>query len=146
MHRDSSPTVPFLVQKTALRRASLLVPLCALILLTFSPTGFAASAPQINHVVIFWLKRPSNAQDLSTLAQASKKFRSIPGVLNVAVGPALPVRRQGIEQSFDLCVIFTFQNVTALHRFESDPRHKEAVKSVLQPLVRRYQVFNAAVD
>ena len=96
--------------------------------------------------MIFWLKRPGNASDRAQLAHASESFRSIPGVLRVDVGRALPVRRPGIEQAFDLGVVFTFRNQAALDRFEADPRHQHAVQTVLKPLVRRYSVFNLAVD
>jgi len=146
MQPSSSSIGPFFVQKAVAYRATLLALFCALCFVALASTSLARQPSHINHVVIFWLKRPGNSQDLTTLAQASKKFRSFPGVLSVEVGPALPVRRPGIEQPFDLCVVFAFQNEAALHQFESDPRHKQAVKSVLQPLVRRYQVFNAAVD
>ena len=117
-------------------------------LLNFSlPCVVLAARPgHVNHVVIFWLKRPGNAQDRTKLAQASEKFRSLPGVLRVEVGRALPVRRPGIEQPFDLCVIFTFRNQAALRRFEADPQHIEAVKSVLKPLVKRHAVFNSATN
>lgn len=81
--------------------------------------------------------------DRAAIARASEKFREMPGVVSVEVGDALPVRRSGIEERFDLSVVFTFQDRAALERFEKDPRHAAAVKSLLKPLVKRYVVFNS---
>lgn len=106
----------------------------------------AAARGEVTHVVIFWLKRPGNAHDRLALAHASKSFRSMPGVLRVDVGRAMPIERPGIEQSFDLSVVFTFRDHAALQRFEKDPRHLAAVESTLKPLVRRFVVFNSVAE
>lgn len=105
--------------------------------------AIAARPGEVQHVVIFWLKRPQNATDRAALAGASDKFRALPGVVRVEVGNGMPIRRPGIEQSFDMCVVFTFRNRAALERFEAGPEHRAAVESILKPLVKRYIVFNS---
>jgi hypothetical protein len=145
MDSKSSSARPWTAPEISLRLRILSgLALCFAFLL--SPTPAAAARGEIHHVVIFWLKHPGNAQDLVHLTRASEKFRTLPGVLRVETGRALPVRRTGIEQPFDLCVIFTFQDRAALKRFEVDPRHLAAVKSVLQPLVKRYAVYNSEAE
>ncbi len=80
------------------------------------------------------------------LTRASESFRGRPGLLSVEVGRSLSVRRAGIEQAFDVCAVFKFRDRAALTRFEKDARHRQAVESVVKPLVRRYTVFNAVLD
>jgi hypothetical protein len=92
--------------------------------------------------VIIWLKRPGHAGEQAALIRASKEFRRMNGVLGIEAGPALPVARPGLEQSFDLLVVFTFRDQRALREFEKDPRHLKAVQRVLQPLVKRDVVYN----
>jgi hypothetical protein len=120
--------------------------MCLLVMVFPAYVAGATTRGKITHVVIFWLKRPDNPQHRQALAHASEKFRGLPGVTRVDVGHALPVRRPGIEQRFDLCVVFTFKNQAALERFEKDPQHAAAVRAVLKPLVRRYVVFNSISD
>ncbi len=118
----------------------------AAILLVLTPSLSHAAQGQVSHVVVFWLKNPQSSADRAALSRASKSFRSLPGVARVEVGRPLPVRRPGIEQSFDLAVILTFRDRAALARFASDPRHTAAVRSVLKPLVKRFIVFDSVLE
>ncbi len=145
---QSNPTLLPLV-RPLLPRAIFIFSICLTLVVALPAPAPAAPAPRskpITHIVIFWLKRPGNKQDQARLARATESFRGMPGLLRVEVGRSLPVRRVGIEQAFDLCAVFTFQNQAALARFEKDPRHLQAVESTLKPLVRRYSVFNALLD
>lgn len=108
--------------------------------------ALAASRGEVTHVVIMWLKRPGNDQDRAALGAASESFRNIPGVLRVDVGRPIEIRRPGIEQSFDLSVVFTFRDRRALRAFEKDPRHLAAIRKTLTPLVRRFIVFNSVAE
>ncbi len=121
--------------------------LCGIAVMLLPSGGVAAPRTKpVTHVVIFWLKRPDNVADRASLARASKSFRQMPGVVSVEVGNGLSVRRAGIEQRFDMMVLFTFRDRAALHRFEKDPQHAAAIKSILKPLVKRYVVFNSVSD
>jgi hypothetical protein len=143
MHLNPSPARLFSPRRFW---ACLTASLCVAFIVSLPAPILAARPGNINHVVIFWLKRPGNGHDLARLRRASESFRVMPDVLRVDVGRGLPVRRPGIEQAFDLCVVFTFRNQAALDRFAADPRHKAAIQSVLKPLVKRYTVFNAVAD
>jgi len=103
-----------------------------------------ARSGQITHVVLFWLKRPGNADDQNVLLRALRTLRRFRGVNDIRVGRALPVDRPGLEQSFDLGVVVIFRDREALEKFEHDPRRGGALDAMLQPLVRRYTVYNFA--
>ena len=137
---------PFAASKTSLRPRILSAAVLSFALLFVASAISAGTRGEVHHVVIFWLKQPRNERHLAQLTRASEKFRALPGVVRVETGRGLPVRRIGIEQPFDLCVIFTFENRAALKRFETDSQHLAAVKSVLQPLVKRYAVYNAEAN
>jgi len=103
-----------------------------------------ARSGQITHVMLFWLKRPGNADDQNVLLRALRTLRRFRGVNDIRVGRALPVDRPGLEQSFDLGVVVIFRDREALEKFEHDPRRGGALDAMLQPLVRRYTVYNFA--
>ena len=103
-----------------------------------------ARSGQITHVVLFWLKRPGNADDQNVLLRALRTLRRFRGINDIRVGRALPVDRPGLEQSFDLGVVVIFRDREALEKFEHDPRRGGALDAMLQPLVRRYTVYNFA--
>jgi hypothetical protein len=103
-----------------------------------------ARSGQITHVMLFWLKRPGNADDQNVLLRALRTLRRFRGVNDMRVGRALPVDRPGLEQSFDLGVVVIFRDREALEKFEHDPRRGGALDAMLQPLVRRYTVYNFA--
>lgn len=117
------------------------------VILCLLPCAAPAARPEtVTHVVVFWLKRPGNVEDRVALRRASEKFRRLPGVMRVETGRGMPVARTGLEQAFDLCVVFTFANEAALRRFQAHPEHAAAVRNVLKPLVRRHIVFNSIAD
>ena len=68
--------------------------------------------------MLFWLKRPGNADDQNVLLRALRTLRRFRGVNDMRVGRALPVDRPGLEQSFDLGVVVIFRDREALEKFE----------------------------
>ena len=94
--------------------------------------------------MLFWLKRPGNVNDRNFLLRGLRILRRLRGVNDVRVGRPLPVDRPGAEQSFDLGVVIVFRNREALDKFEHDPRRGGALEAMLEPLVRRYAVYNFA--
>lgn len=100
------------------------------------------AAPTVTHVVLMWLKHPERAADRSQLIRAARSLRMIPGVLRVEAGGAIPPVGPQARRDFDLGVVITFRDRAALRRYEKDPRHLEAMRHYLQPLVRHYEVYN----
>jgi len=120
-----------------------------LICLALSPISSNAQAAnarsgQVTHVMLFWLKRPGNVDDQNVLLRALRTLRRFRGVNDVRVGRPLPVDRPGLEKSFDLGVVVIFRDREALEKFEHDPRRRGVLDAILEPLVRRYTVYNFA--
>ena len=99
-------------------------------------------SPTVTHVVLMWLKHPERPADRAQLIRASQSLRHIPGVLRVETGRAIPPVGPHPPQDFDLGVVITFRDRAALKRYEKDPRHLEAMRRYLKPLVRHYEVYN----
>ena len=103
-----------------------------------------ARSGQITHIMLFWLKRAGNIDDQNVLLRGLRTLRRVRGVSDVRIGRPLPADRPGLEQSFDLGVVVIFRDREALEKFERDPRRRGALDAMLQPLVRRYAVYNSA--
>ena len=97
---------------------------------------------RVTHVVLMWLKHPEHRGDRAQLIRAAHSLRMIPGVLSVQAGRAIPVVGDPPRKDFDLGVVITFRDRFALQRYEKDPRHLDAMRRYLQPLVRHYEVYN----
>ncbi|MEO8439489.1 MAG: Dabb family protein [Spartobacteria bacterium] len=116
------------------------VALCALL-----PGGCLSPpppSPTVTRVILMWLKHPERKADRAKLIRAAHSLRMIHGVERVEAGGAIPTLAPGADRSFDLGVVITFRDRAALVRYEKDPRHLEAMRRYLRPLVRRYEVYN----
>lgn len=100
------------------------------------------SSAHVTHVVLMWLKHPERARDRAQLIRASHSLRMIPGVLRVETDGRIPPLGPGVRRDFDLAVVITFADQAALERYQTDPRHLEATRRYLRPLVRHYEVYN----
>ena len=107
-----------------------------------APAAVAGRSGQVTHVMLFWLKRPGNLNDQNFLLRGLRSLRRVRGVNDVRVGRSLPVNQPGSEQPFDLGVVMIFRDREALEKFEQDPGRRQAVDAMLQPLVRRYIVYD----
>jgi len=117
--------------------------ICLVFLLTASGTEAAdAGSGQITHVMLFWLNRPGNINDQNFLLRGLRTIRRVRGVSEVRIGRSLAVHGLGVEQSFDLGAVIIFRDREALEKFERDSRRRTALAAMLQPLVRRYIVYN----
>ena len=123
------------------RAACTAIAICGSIFLS-SCSNLPVQSQPMAHVVLMWLKHPERDRDRAQLVRASHSLRMMPGVLRVEAGYAVPPPPPGIDRSFDLGVVITFRDRAALERYEEDPRHDDAVRRYLQPLVRRYVVYN----
>ncbi|PYK80372.1 MAG: hypothetical protein DME38_03580 [Verrucomicrobia bacterium] len=119
--------------------------ICLVLFLTSSNAPAAnARSGHVTHVMLFWLKRSGNVDDRNVLLRGLPTLRRVRGVNDVRVGRPLPVDPPGLEQSFDLGVVVIFRDREALEKFEHDPRRRRALDTILEPLVRRYTVYNFA--
>lgn len=105
--------------------------------------GTTPSQPQpVQHIVLLWLVHPGSAADRAQLVRAARSLQMMPGVLRVKTGREVPLPNTEADRNFDLGVAITFRDRAALQRYEKDSRHADAMKRYLQPLVRRYVVYN----
>jgi hypothetical protein len=118
--------------------------ICLVFSLTSSnaPAADARSA-RIRHVMLCWLKRSGNVDDRNFLLRGFRTCRRVRGINTVRIGQLLPVDRRGLEQSFRLGVVI-FRDREATDKFQYHPRRGGAFDAMLQPLVRRYAVYNSA--
>jgi hypothetical protein len=100
------------------------------------------TSPTVTHVVLLWLKHPKRNSDRARLVHAAQSLRRMPGVLRVDAGKSIPQVGPSQRKDFDLGVAITFRDRAALQRYEKDPRHLEAMRHYLGPLVRRYEAYN----
>ena len=116
----------------------------ALAALLSSCATIAPPAPKgsVDHVVMFWQKKPGDLQDRRKITDAMDRLRVIEGITFLDYGTAVPSDRPVVDDSFDVALLVRFKNVDALHAYESDPRHTKEVKEVLLPLTKKIQVYD----
>jgi Stress responsive A/B Barrel Domain len=104
----------------------------------------APPAPKgsVDHVVMFWQKKPGDVQDRQKITAAMDRLRVIEGITFLDYGTAVPSDRPVVDDSFDVALLVRFKNADALHAYESDPRHTKEVKEVLLPLTKKIQVYD----
>lgn len=134
----------------ALKISCLALPLLLLVLGVFgagdSSAPSAAPTPppkgSVTHVVIFYLKTPGDAAARKQLVEATRNFKSIPGVLAVSAGSVFPTTRPHVDATFDVGITITFADADAMQAYVKDPRHEQAVKEVLMPLAKDWKTYD----
>jgi hypothetical protein len=114
-------------------------------LLLAAPPANAGDAPaggSIKHIVMCWLKEPGNAQHRERVAAVSRELVLIPEVLDMVVGAPVASERPVVEDTFDVGIVMTFQDETALATYLAHPEHVSRVQSTLSPLCGRVQVLD----
>lgn len=99
--------------------------------------------PQAVHVVVCWLKKPGDTSDRQLLIDTSRSFLGqIPGLLDVQAGKVLDTARPGADSTFDMAVVFTFQNEKALRAYDTNPVHQAALRDVLKPRAEKIMIYD----
>ncbi len=96
----------------------------------------------VDHVVLMWMKNPTNQGQREQLVAAVERLRKIAVIDEIAHGKALASERPVVDDSFDLGLLVRFPDAAALHSYEIDPLHQKEVKDVLRPLTRKIQVYD----
>ena len=81
-------------------------------------TSNHVSSGDVNHVVLMWLKDPSDQAVRQKIIDASETFRQIPGVLDVHHGIAVPSTRPIVDSSFDIGFLISFNDRASLDEVE----------------------------
>ena len=115
---------------------------CCLVacLITGLPAHVAAEA--VEHIVIVWLQEPGNAEHRTRIISESQVLRDIPGVTGLRAGSMLPSQRPIVDSSFDVGLIVSLQDASAMADYLSNPIHVKLVEETLKPLVAKIRVYD----
>jgi hypothetical protein len=102
----------------------------------------ARPAGGVTHVVLVWLKKPGDPDARAALLEAPHQLRTIPGVIDVQTGTALPSTRPVVDSSYDVGMVITFADVHALQSYATHPVHLKLVEEVLKPSADHYKVYD----
>ena len=105
-------------------------------------TSSAKPQAAVTHVVLCWLKTPGDEAGRQRITETTRTLESIPGVVNVTVGRAMPSTRPVVDSSFDVGIVITFADEPALRAYDQHPAHKQAVETVLRPLVAKLLIYD----
>ena len=80
---------------------------------------------KIVHSVYFWLNDPQNENDVKTFETAIKKLMKNTQLANqMHLGkPAATEKREVIDNSYDYCLIFTFDTYKDQRIYQDEPAH-----------------------
>lgn len=100
------------------------------------------SISKVHHVVVCWLKESGNNEACQNIIETSRRFSSIPGVIDVRAGKVINSEREIVDDSFDIAIYLSFENKQKLQEYLIHPIHKKAVDETLKPLVRKVIVYD----
>ncbi len=97
---------------------------------------------QVNHVVLAWFKDSVSIEEIAEIRARTLELQSIPGLLSIQAGQALPSRRPIVDHSFDLGLVMTFDSPEAMDSYLTHPRHQAFVQRYIKGRVKRLQVYD----
>jgi hypothetical protein len=102
----------------------------------------ATPSGHVDHVVLMWLKDPTDHVARQKIIDAGETFRQIPGVLDVRHGRPVPSTRPIVDSSFDIGFVITFKDRAALEGYGPHPIHQKAAQELIQPATKKIQVYD----
>jgi hypothetical protein len=108
---------------------------------TLPATRRAVGTPVV-HVVLVWLKKPGDPAGRDAIVRSARSLWSIPGVVSVRAGRAIPSDREVVDSSYDVGILVTFEDEAAMRAYGSHPVHQRMVEQVIEPHVERYRVYD----
>ena len=104
----------------------------SLVLLLFFASCAALPERQsrgIDHIVIVWLRRPGNPDDIAKLVATSKELqRALPVMQGMSYGRPLPSERPAVDDTFDLAFVMRFANRNDLAAYENSATRRRGVR------------------
>ena len=116
--------------------------LLALLFWSVDPSLAADTKSRIVHVVLALLKDAGNSEKRAQIIEATRRFSEIPGVEEIRVGVSVPSQRSIVDDSFDVGLYMVFSSKEALETYLAHPAHRDAQRSILQPLSRKVLVYD----
>jgi hypothetical protein len=133
---------PQTMQRMHLRMKYFLALCIAAFLTSCATIAPPAKSGSVDHVVMFWQKKPGNLEDRKKITDAIERLRVIEGITLLDHGTALASNRPVVDDSFDVALLVRFTDKEALHAYEVDPRHMKEVNEVLLPLTKKVLVYD----
>ena len=99
-------------------------------------------ADAVEHIVILWLQDPGNEAHRARIISESQVLREIPGVAQLRSGSMLPSLRAIVDSSFDVALIVSLRDASAMEAYLAHPIHLKLVGETLKPLVKKIQVYD----
>ncbi|MHC6647346.1 Dabb family protein [Alteromonas sp. HB246098] len=85
--------------------------------------------PPILHMVYFWLNNSGSNEDRAKLVAGLESLKAIPQIHSLHIGvPANTLKRDVIDNSFDVSELMFFESVEAQNEYQSHPIHKQFVE------------------
>ena len=85
--------------------------------------------PPILHMVYFWLNNPGSNEDRAKLIAGLESLKAIPQIHSLHIGvPANTLKRDVIDNSFDVSELMFFESIEAQNEYQSHPIHKQFVE------------------
>ena len=106
----------------------------------------ASHSGHVDHVVLMWLKDPSDHVARQKIIDAGETFRQIPGVLDVRHGKPVPSTRPIVDSSFDIGFVITFKDRASLDAYGPNPIHQKAAQELIGPNTKQIKVYDIARD
>ena len=97
---------------------------------------------KVHHVVVCWLNDAGNKEARQKVIEVSRRFSSIPGVIDVRAGSVIHSERAIVDNSFDVAIYLSFENEQKLFEYLNHPIHRKAVEKTLKLLVRKVVVYD----
>ena len=95
------------------------------------------------HVVLFWLKDPSNETTNKEFAASVERFiKSSAYVKSMHLGTPAQTPREVVDNSYTYCLIVTFDSKEDHDKYQEDPVHKQFLKES-KDLWDRVQIFDS---
>lgn len=116
--------------------------LCIILTACVSTATTKTQESKIVHIVLVWLKEPSNQEHIQQVIDISNRLNEIPDIQELRVGKSIPSERKIVDDSFDLGLYIIFENQASMQRYLDHPEHKNAVKTVLMPLASKVLVYD----
>lgn len=106
----------------------------------------AGTESRIVHVVLVWLKEPGNSEQRTQVIEATRRFSEIPGAEKIRVGVSIPGQRSIVDDSFDVGLYIVFSSKESYEAYLAHPEHRDAQRSILQPLSRKVVIYDFSDD
>lgn len=96
----------------------------------------------VEHVVLFWAQDSISADILDSIKENSAQLDTIPGIITLSMGEAIPSERPIVDASFTLGLIFSFPDKATMDAYLIHPGHKDFVAKWIKPNVKKLVVYD----